>query len=145
MATLESVSKEIKRQLALTSKIGRAVASDLHTLTRIRIFEDGKATNGKPLGTYKESTIKRKKRKGRFTSSKVNLRDTEKLANSYIFSTKGKNDYVLGFAEISRPRTPNSKIIKYLEEQYGQIFQITTSEAQGIDASIEDFLDRIYK
>ena len=146
MATLESVSKEIKRQLAATSGIGRAVASDLLTLTKIRIFEDGKATDGSEIGTYTANTIAIKKKKGRFTSSKVNLRDTGKLASSYIFSTKGKNEFVLGFAQVSRSGgETNTSIIKKLEEQYGQIFQITRSEAQGIDASIEDFLDRIYK
>jgi len=62
------------------------------------------------------------------------------LAGSYIFSTKGKNEFVLGFAQVSRgDGETNTSIIKKLEEQYGQIFQITTSEAQGIDDSISVF------
>ena len=146
MATLEKVSNDIKAQLSMTSGIGRAVASDLLTLTRIRIFDKGIATDGTEIGTYSNVTVSIKKAKGRFTSSKVNLRDTGKLANSYSFSPKGKDKWVIGFASISRgDGKTNAELVTKIEEQYGQVFQLTRDEAQEIDNIIGDFLDRIWK
>lgn len=146
MATLEKVSNEIKAQLTASSQIGRAVASDLLTLTRIRIFDKGIATDGSEIGTYSNVTVSIKKKKGRFTSTSVNLRDTGKLANSYLFSQKGKDNFVLGFAAISRgDGKTNDELVTKIEKQYGQVFQLTSDEAQEIDNIIGDFLDRIWK
>lgn len=146
MATLEKVSNDIKNQLTITSQIGRAVASDLLTLTRIRIFDKGIATDGSEIGTYSNVTVSIKKKKGRFTSTSVNLRDTGKLANSYVFSQKNKDKFVLGFAAISRgDGKTNDELVTKIETQYGQVFQLTSNEAQEINNIIGDFLDRIWK
>lgn len=146
MATLEKVSNDIKAQLTASSQIGRAVASDLLTLTRIRIFDKGIATDGNEIGTYSNVTVAIKKKKGRFTSTSVNLRDTGKLANSYVFSQKNKDKFVLGFAAISRgDGKTNDELVTKIETQYGQVFQLTSGEAQEIDNIIDDFLDRIWK
>lgn len=145
MATLKSVSEEILADLAKTSQVGRFLGANLHTLTLDRIFTKGIASNGSPLGTYTPVTISIKKRKGRFTSSKVNLRDTGKLANSYIFSTKG-SVVDIGFTEVSRGDGNTNKELKNkLEEQYGDIFDLTSQEEGEIDGIIGDFLDKIYR
>lgn len=144
MATLESVSKDILRGLnVIDSQVGRVVASDLLTLSRVRIFDDGINSSGSKIGDYTPVTISIKKSKGRFTSSKVNLRNTGKLANSYIFSQKKKNEFVLGFANISRgDGKTNTELIEKIETQYGAVFALTSKEAGEIDNIIGDFLDR---
>ena len=145
MATLESVSKDIVKQLAATSLIGRAVASDLLTLTRVRIFDDGIASDGSKIGDYSQKTVSIKKSKGRFSSFNVNLVDTGKLSNSYIFSCKGKTCDI-GFANISRgDGKTNSELVTKIEKQYGDVFNLTNKENSEINNIVGDFLDRIYK
>lgn len=145
MATLKSVSKDILKQLGQTTQVGRAVASDLLTLTRVRIFEDGKNSKGSNIGEYTPATVSIKKSTGRFTSNKVNLRDTGKLANSYILSCK-KNKCELGFAAISRgDGKTNDQLVKEIEQKYGAVFALTSAESKEIDNIMEDFMDRIFK
>lgn len=146
MATLENVSRDILKQLRLTDQVGRAVASDLLTLSKVRIFDDGINSDGSKIGQYTPVTVSIKKSKGRFSGTNVNLRDTGKLANSYVLSKKGKNDFVLGFAGISRgDGKTNSQLVKEIEEKYGSVFGLTSKENGEINNIIGDFLDRIYK
>jgi hypothetical protein len=146
VATLESVSKDILNGLnTISSQIGRAVASDLHTLTLVRIFDDVIASDGSKIGTYSPVTVSIKKSKGRFTGNDVNLTDTGKLKNSYLVKPKGKKDYVLGFANVSRADgKTNTQLVNELEgEKYNKnIFALTSNEAREINNIIGDFLDR---
>ncbi len=144
MATLKNVSKEIIDQLKLTSQIGRIVGSDLFTLTKVRIFDDGIASDGNPIGTYSPVTVSIKKSKGRFTSKDVNLRDTETLANSYTFKGEGDSTEV-GFRSATKNGVSNTEKIKKIEEKYGDVFALTANEEGEIDNIIGDFLDRIYR
>ena len=141
MATLKSVSDEILSDLnSFSSQVARKVGSDLHSIILDRVFTRGIATDGAKIGTYTPTTISIKKSKGRFTSKNVNLRDTDTLANSYTFSTKG--DAVdLGFRSASRGGVSNSDKIEKLESQYGELFGLTNNEVSEIDGIIEDFLN----
>jgi hypothetical protein len=142
--TLRQASDDILKGLMLTSMVARKVASDLHTLSFDRIFTQGLNASGSQIGTYTPFTIRKKKEKGRFTSSKVNLRDTDKLANSYLFHCTSNTNCNIGFANISRgDGKTNSELKVKLENQYGDIFGLTAKEEGEIDEIIADFLDNI--
>jgi hypothetical protein len=142
MATLEKVTEELLNDLQkFSSQVARKIGSDLHTITLDRIFTEGIASNGQKIGTYSPGTISIKKKKGRFTSKQVNLRDTETLVNSYKFETKG--DLVeLGFIKKEKDGVSNSKKVKDLKEKYGDIFGLTDKEKSFIDDIAQDFLDK---
>jgi len=142
VATLESVSKDIEKTLKLTEGVGRALGSDLFTLTKERIFDDGIATDGAKIGVYTPYTISLKKAKGRFTSKNVNLRDTETLANSYTFQGKGKGAE-LGFRAANKNGVSNDEKIKKIEEKYGDVFGLTSNEESQISDIVDDYIDRI--
>jgi len=148
MATLKEVSKEIMNdleRLGKNSQLSRFVASNLHTLTLDRIFTQGKSGSGSSIGSYASGTIKKKKKEGRFTSNKVNLRNTEQLVGSYIFNCSN-GVCELGFAAISRnDKTTNTEVKKSLERQYGDdLFNLTSQEEKEVDNLIEDYLDKVF-
>lgn len=141
MATLDEVTNEINNALTmLKNDVLREVALDVQTKTRKRIFTDGIKSDGNKIGTYSPVTEAIKRKKGRFTSSKVNLRDTETLVNSYIVEPKGKK-YVIGFASASRNGITNTAKIEKLEEQYGSdLFEPTDKE---IEEAVENTIKLI--
>ena len=144
MATLKQVTNEIMDDLSKLDGLTRFVGIALHSETLDRIFTKGIDSSGSSLGTYSNDTISLKKSQGHFTSNKVNLRNTDQLANSYIFQPKGK-EILLGFRNINRnDKTTNAKVIQNLEKQYGDIFGLTSKEDKLIDDLIEDYTDKIF-
>ena len=142
MATLKQATDEIIDDLSKTDKLPRFIGAALHSETLDRIFTNGIASDGAKIGTYDPKTISLKKSKGRFTSTSVNLRDTDTLANSYTFTTKGKI-VELGFRGVSKNGVSNTEKINNLESQYGSLFCLTKSEDKLIDDLTDDFFDEI--
>ena len=133
-------------KLSVNGGILRFVTSNLHTLSLDRIFTKGLNGDNQPIGNYTPFTIKKKKEKSRFTSTSVNLQDSGKLRNSYVFTCTDK-ECKLGFIEISRgDGETNTSIKKKLEEQYGDnLFSLTQGENREIDNLIGDFMDKIFR
>ena len=148
MATLESVSNKIRNQLLVSSKVDRFIASNLHTIVFDRIFTKGIATDGAPIGTYTATTISIKRSKGQYSGTRVNLRDTNLLANSYQVEVR-KADSVLGFTKgTHKDGTTNKQLIAKLEGQEGfnkNIFALTKDEANEIAELTADYFDTIFK
>lgn len=120
MATLEQVTNEIEVSINfLKNGLLREVALDYLTNSKKRIFTDGIKADGSQIGEYSEVTKAIKRKKGRFTSEKVNLRDTETLVNSYVAQPNGVNGYDVGFVSGSSNGVSNTAKIEKLKKQYG--------------------------
>ncbi len=146
MPTAEQTIREIQtglRNLKDPSKLLLTLATQQRSDSKQRIFTDGQSSFGGAIGTYKPSTIKAKKRKGRFTSNKINLRNTEQLVDAYEIEVKSKNRVVLGFAEL-RDKGSNSKIVDFLEDRFGIIFAPTEKELQRQDIIIDQFTEKLF-
>jgi len=145
MASFKEVSLDIKKslkELGDSDALLRNLGATLHTLTLDRIFTEGKKSDGGGIGTYKASTIKSKKKKNRFTSNKINLRNTEDLAGDYIF-TVDIGVLELGFAGTNRKDGgDNSEIREWLEKKFGDIFAMTSQEEEDVDNIINDFVEK---
>lgn len=141
MATLDEVYNDITNGLnTLKNDVLREVALDVQTKTRKRIFTDGIKADGNKIGEYSPVTEAIKRKKGRFTSSKVNLRDTEKLVNSYVVEPKGKK-YVIGFVSASRSGVTNTAKKENLENKYGNdLFEPMEKE---IEEAVENVIKLI--
>jgi len=132
--------------LSVDGAVWRFAMSNVLSLSRDRIFTKGLNSKGEQIGEYADVSIRKKKDKGRFTSRKVNLRDTETLVNSYIVTRKGKQ-WQIGFTSGSREgdegqSVSNTEVIKKLEEQYGDdLFGATDEELALIPELIGDYLD----
>jgi len=148
MATLKAVSDEILRDLSKTDKLPRFLGAALQSETLDRIFTDGIKTDGSKIGEYSIFTIALKKNEGKFTSSSVNLRNSDTLANSYIFDVS-TNRLELGFTSNSRTdnngdTVTNEALIPKLEEQYGEIFGLTSKEVKLVEDLTDDFINGIF-
>lgn len=145
MATLQQVRDEIRVDLDFLRKDIKfllTLAQQAFADSKDRIFSQGLKSDSAGIGTYADSTARSKKRRGRFTSDRINLRETEKLVDSYKVEPSGK-DVVLGFEEIGR-RTSNSKLVDILENRYGDIFGLTDQELSNIDLLIDQQLNQIF-
>jgi hypothetical protein len=149
MATLKSVSKEILEDLSKIDKLPRFVGAALHSETLDRIFTRGIASDGGKIGEYSIYTIALKKDEGKFTSSDVNLRNTDTLANSYLFDV-GNDNVEIGFVSGSRTdnktgkAVTNEELVPKLENQYGDIFGLTSSELKLVEDLTNDFVNNIF-
>jgi hypothetical protein len=147
MASLQSVSNDIMKNLASISGIPRFIGAALHSETLDRIFTEGKGEDDTGLGIYALKTIQIKKAEGKFTSNKVNLRHTGTLSNSWTWSAT--NDSVeFGFRAGSRTGdegvVTNSELIPKLEKQYGDIFGLTSKEEKLIGDLTDDFINDLF-
>ena len=145
MATMKQVSNDIISDLKKFDKLPRFIGASLHSETFERIFTKGIKTDGTEAGNYTPYTISLKKESNHFTSTKVNFRNTDQLANSYIFEPK-KDEVLIGFESISRnDGTTNDAIVKKLEKQYGEIFTINSDEQKLVDELLVDFTDKLFE
>lgn len=103
--------------------VSRAVATALMPEIRERIHERGENSNGQQIGTYSNSYLRLRERKYNRTSDRdVVASLTRQLENSYVLAPQQKS-YTIGVA------TPLSvDKIKWLEEKYGPIWQLTERE-----------------
>lgn len=144
MSTLKEAGDEIFADLKKFEKLPRFIGVAIQSETYKRIFIQGIKSNGSRAGTYAAKTISLKKENNHFTSNSVNFRNTEQLAGSYTFEPR-KEEVILGFEAISRTdKTTNDKVIESLEEQYGDIFGLTSKEEELVQDLIEDFTDKIF-
>ncbi len=147
MASLQSVSNEIMKDLSSIDKMPRAIGAVLHSETLDRIFTEGKNEDDTGLGIYRLKTIQIKKAEGKFTSNKVNLRHTGTLANSWTWSATN-NSVELGFKSGSRDGddgvVTNAELIPKLEKQYGDIFGLTAKEEKLIGDLTDDFINDLF-
>lgn len=122
-------------------RLDSAVRVGLTTLTaemKTRIFEQGKASNGKRIGTYSAAYKKLKKKKGK-PSNFVNLKFTDQMFFDFGLQVLGKGEYGIGF---NNQFNYNKSI--WNEERYGkEIFNETKKESELVDKVIQKFLDSI--
>lgn len=144
MATLKQVTVELLKDLEKFNKLPRFLQANLYAKTKDRIFTDGIKADSSKIGEYALKTEEYKKKKGRFTSSTINLRDTNTLARSYTYDFTNKS-VEFGFSAATRNYgVTNEELVGYLEEKYGDIFGLTKEEEDLIDTLVDDFANDIF-
>ena len=98
-----------------------------------RVFDNGggKSSKGQSFGTYSKEYKKFRDKKTTRTNSEINLMLTGDLEAQFKLGVNN-GDYCLGFeAEPNGTKPPNaSQKSEYLEERYGDIFQLSDSESE---------------
>ena len=148
MATMQEVSLELSKELNIiqtqSEKISLSVAQDVLTQHRIRIFSKGETLNGSTF-TLKESSIKSKRKRGTFSTTRVTFVDTNQLNTDYNVGISGK-DAALGLVlNTRREGGTNREVVDSLENRFGTIFGINETESKLIDEALEEAIDRIIK
>ena len=109
---------------------------EIYSKVQERIFNKGLAKDETKIGTYAESTLKRKKRKGKKDSSFVNLTDTTSLRKS-IKPRENKIEFSNDYGK---------KVSGYNEENFGKrIFAPTNDEKQIFINNLEDKINELWK
>ena len=143
------------------------VMKDAESVLKRRIFNEGKATNGSKLGSYKTEAWKRKRQKAKRQTSYKDLEFSGDLRRDIVFGdvkkSKGVSTGQIGFAggkSIKETKKGKTHITDYItiakgqEEQTGkEIFAISEKEEKGIMeraekllfTRIENSLDKIFK
>lgn len=114
-------------------KAQRIAGLDTLVAVKTRVFNNGggKNSEGQSFGTYNTKYKEVRAKKESRTNSNINLMFTGDLEAQFKFGVN-KGDYCLGFeAEPNGTKNPNaSQKSEYLEERYGDIFQLTEQESQ---------------
>jgi len=113
-------------------KAQRIAGVSIFEKVQTRVFNDGGGKNSKsePFGTYNSKYKEVRAKKQRKVNSNINLVYTGDLQRGFKFGVNN-GDYCLGFeAQPNGKNNPNaSQKSEWLEEMYGDIFQLTTSES----------------
>lgn len=119
-------------------KMTRLQATSLLAVMRVRIHQDGIASDGSPIGTYTPAYVKYvRSKKGRGTDNKVILSLTRSMENSMeIYPITGGTG--IGFST-----KENWQKAKWCEETYGKaIYLPTAQETEMVNAIAEDYISK---
>jgi hypothetical protein len=114
------------RELDNPETVSRAAAVAVLPEFRNRIHVEGKKSDGSAIGTYSNSYLKLRQRPpyNRTSDSDVIASLTRQLENGYVLKAT-ENGYTIGNAS-----PYNDEKVKHLENQYGEIFQLTQGERE---------------
>ena len=113
-------------------KAQRIAGVSIFEKVQTRVFNDagGKNSESESFGTYNSKYKEVRAKKERKVNSNINLVYTGDLQRGFKFGVNN-GDYCLGFeAQPNGKKNPNAaQKSEWLEEMYGDIFQLTTSES----------------
>jgi hypothetical protein len=114
------------RELDNPETVSRAAAVAVLPEFRNRIHVEGKKSDGSAIGTYSNSYLKLRQRPpyNRTSDPDVIASLTRQLENGYVLKAT-ENGYTIGNAS-----PYNDEKVKHLENQYGEIFQLTQGERE---------------
>lgn len=105
-AQFEAILLAAARALSNTREIGLPVAKAMEAETRRRIFNDGQAADGEPIGDYSPKYAKVRLAKGRQTGY-VDAQFTGALFDSFHTTTDGKGFIVEARGALSSAKMEN--------------------------------------
>ena len=129
-------------------KAQRIAGVSIFEKVQTRVFNDagGKNSKSEPFGTYNTKYKEFREKKKRKVNPNINLVLTGDLQRGFKFGVNN-GDYCLGFeAQPNGGKNPNaSQKSEWLEEMYGNIFQLTTSESNEFTETFLYELDKQLK
>jgi len=129
-------------------KAQRIAGVSIFEKVQTRVFNNGggKNSKGQSFGTYNKKYKEVRAKKENRTNSEINLVFTGDLQRDFKFGVNN-GDYCLGFeAEPNGKNNPNaSQKSEWLEERYGDIFELTTSESNEYTETFLFELDKQLK
>lgn len=142
-SNMPAVISNVKAKLSAIDidRMTRIQASSLLATMRVRINQDGIASDSNPIGTYTPAYIKYvRSKKGRGTDNKVILSLTRSMENSMELYPI-KNGTGIGFST-----QENFQKAKWCEENYGKkIYAPTASETEMVLAIGKEYVKNALK
>ena len=132
LSGFEKDLQKIKDALSDKEALLRPVAVELSTIMKDRIHEEGQASDGSQMGTYKTSylAIRERQQKHSRSETKVILIFTRKLSNSWGAFAADRG-YGVGFIENADASGITSlKKIRFAEEHFGKKIGDLTKEEE---------------
>ncbi len=122
----------------ISGRIERRVILTVHQQQVMRIFDEGKNSNGGMIGTYSPAYIKRRAKKGHSSNPMVVLEFTGQMRNDYSLFFKKDGGAFSAFKNQA-----NFDKMEFNETRYGDIFDLTETEADLLDELFTDEVNKI--
>lgn len=120
-------------------KLLRPVCLDLIVKMTERIHQDGNASDGKAIGEYSNSYLKKRAANNRGNDTKIIVSLTRQLENDWAVIANNKNGYGIGFNNEF-----NAKKAKWVEDQKDKIiFQLSADELTFADERLNELANEI--
>ncbi len=129
----------------VNDKLLRTLAVNAAVLTKNRIHKDGEKADGTQIGEYSNSYMKIRAKNNRDKSRKVILSLTRQMESDYAPTAeqapiKTSTGWGLGF------KNPlNANKAKWMEEKYGDIYQLQEDEKQALRKIADKFINDLFK
>lgn len=119
-------------QLKNIDQYARTAVNNVWRESFMRVFTDGKKSDGSDIGQYKSEAYKKLKQQKYGTGGKVDLVATSQFRAAYSWAREG-DEYVIGFINSGRKKSvvKNGELREIQEERYGKIFDMTGREYQN--------------
>jgi len=137
---LQPIIKQTQRLIREQDKLLRTVAVTMQAVTSERIFNQGKDMNNAQIGSYSDSYIKQRVKKGLGSNRKVVVTFTGQLQNDWSVVQDG-SVVGLGFKN-----SVNADKAKFVEETYNKIiFEHTIQETKQVNELYGKLVERNFK
>lgn len=136
---------EIIKQMAAKDFSVRPIAVELVGILHKRIHTDGLAADGSKIGTYKESYLKIRIRRGLGEGKDIIAVLTRKLSNSWTaFPTE--RGWAVGFVDEKADGVSSLQKLKFLEQHKGKkIIDLTPDEHAYVMTRVIELADELIK
>lgn len=142
-AVARGLRDRIKRITA--DSITREAAVTALAVSKRRIFEQGRKTNGSPIGTYSPGYLRTRARRN-WANRNVTLEFTGQMRMDYTLIAIA-NGYGLGFmggaAGTNATNATSSDKARFAEQRYGPVFPLTADEIALVQRIIQNRVNRI--
>ncbi len=140
MASVDYLVKGLA-SLTDTGKLLREISSGMLAETRTRIHNYGERATGAPIGQYSDNYLKLRIDSGKGSDRSVIFSLTGQMENNYKVIAISDTEYGLGFDNA----TDGQKSV-WLAERFGNdIWALSESELEQVDATIQEFVNNAFK
>lgn len=109
--------------------------------TRTRIHNYGERATGAPIGQYSDNYLKLRIDSGKGSDRKIVFSFTRDLQRDYSIIAISDTEYGLGFQNDVQAQKS-----KWLTERFGNdIWALSESELEQVDATIQEFVNNAFK
>lgn len=139
------LSAAVKRIVDRREGILLAGINTAEALVKRRVFDEGRASDGLPIGTYAKATEERKRKAGTLglrTGSTVNLADKRDLFTSIRTASRSEDNVVLGITNREDSAKARSNEVRY-RRQVDTIFALNEEEGQAVQKTMINYIKRI--
>ena len=138
---INQLAEKLESIEANAKSISREVANNIFPIIKNRVHNEGKNSNDQPIGTYKNSYLELRQKKGRTADTKVIFSLTGDMEND--FSVQETNDgWGLGFhRDINGKKAQGLQYGNKNLKGFGEVYKPTETEKELIVEIVTNYIN----